>query len=129
MQTGNATNQVPKGLNKRILGTEKPTACPPAGQLGHNNWSMFPAFRAGDPRIIHVFLTPFGSFSGSGSTGQGSGFNNPCQGNGDDPVPNGDPGTIVGHFVKYVDILNTGGGGDELCDFNAFGDCVGVMTR
>jgi len=145
VQTGNATNQVPKGINQRVLGQPKPTTCPPAGQLGHNNWSMFPNLPAGDPRIIHVFLTPFGSFSGSGSTtvpvvnfatfyltgwtGQGSGFNNPCQGNGDDPVPNNDPGTIVGHFIKYIDALNTGGGGTDLCDFNAFGNCVSVLTR
>ena len=145
VQTGNATNQVPRGLNLRVLGNEKPNACPAAGQLGHNNWSMFPNFLSGDPRVIHVFLTPFGSFSGSGSTtvpvinfatfyltgwtGQGSGFNNPCQGNGDDPVPNNDPGTIVGHFIKYIDSLNTGGGGPALCDFNAFGNCVAVLTR
>lgn len=145
VQTGNATNQVPKGLNQRVLGNSKPTACPAAGQLGHNNWSTFPNLPAGDPRIIQVFLTPFGSFSGSGSTtvpvvnfatfyltgwtGQGSGFNNPCQGNGDDPVPNNDPGTIVGHFIKYIDALNTGGGGTDLCDFTAFGNCVSVLTR
>jgi hypothetical protein len=145
VQTGNATNQVPKGLNLRVLGNDKPNSCPAAGQLGHNNWSMFPNFPTGDPRIIHVFLTPFGSFSGSGSTtvpvinfatfyltgwtGSGSGFNNPCQGNGDDPVPNNDPGTIVGHFIKYIDSLNTGGGGPDLCDFNAFGNCVAVLTR
>ena len=145
IQTGNATNQVPKGLNQRVLGDPKPTACPAAGQLGHNNWSMFPNLPSGDPRIIHVFLTPFGSFSGSGSTtvpvtnfatfyltgwtGQGSGFNNPCQGNGDDPVPNNDAGIIVGHFIKYIDALNTGGGGTDLCDFTAFGNCVSVLTR
>jgi Flp pilus assembly protein TadG len=145
VQTGNATNQVPKGLNTRVLGDPKPTTCPAAGQLGHNNWSMFPNCPAGDPRIIHVFLTQFVSFSGSGSTtvpvvnfatfyltgwtGQGSGFNNPCQGNGDDPVPNNDPGTIVGHFIKYIDALNTGGGGTDFCDFTAFGNCVSVLTR
>jgi hypothetical protein len=106
---------------------------------------MFPNFLPGDPRIIQVFLTPFGSFSGSGSTtvpvvnfatfyltgwtGQGSGFNNPCQGNGDDPVPGNDAGIIVGHFIKYIDSLNTGGGGPDLCDFNAFGNCVAVLTQ
>jgi Flp pilus assembly protein TadG len=145
VQTGNATNQVPKGLNTRVLGDPKPNACPAAGQFGHNNWSQFPNLQAGDPRIIHVFLTPFGSFSGSGSTtvpvvnfatfyltgwtGQGSGFNNPCQGNGDDPVPNNDAGIIVGHFIKYIDALNSGGGGTDLCDFTAFGNCVSVLTR
>jgi len=145
IQTGGATNQVPHGLNLRVLHDDKPNVCPPAGQLGHNNWSMFPNLPAGDPRIVQVFLTPFGSFSGTGNTtvpvitfatfyvtgwtGQGAGFNNPCQGHGDDPVPNGDPGTIVGHFIKYIDSLNTGGGGPDLCDFNAFGNCVSVLTR
>jgi hypothetical protein len=145
LQTGSATNQVPEGMNLRVLGASKPSTCPAAGQLGHNNWSMFPNFRSGDPRIVQVFLTPFGSFSGNGSgtvpvdnfatfyvtgwTGQGSGFNNPCQGNGDDPVPNNDAGYIVGHFIKYVDALNTGGGGPSLCDFTAFGNCVAVLTR
>ena len=82
---------------------------------------------SGDPRIVQVFLTKFGAFSDSegggtvpvtgfatfyitGWTGQGQGFNNPCQGNGDDPVPNNDAGYIVGHFIKYVQTLNTGGG-------------------
>ena len=145
VQTGSAKNQVPEGLNTRILGASKPATCPPAGALGHNNWSMFPNFPTGDPRIVQVFLTPYGSFSGSGSTtvpvtnfatfyvtgwtGQGSGFNNPCQGNGDDPVPNNDAGYIVGHFIKYVDTLNSGGGGPALCDFNSFGNCVAVLTK
>jgi hypothetical protein len=145
LQTGSATNQVSEGMNLRILGASKPATCPPAGQPGHNNWSMFPNFRPGDPRIIQVFLTPFGSFNGSGSntvpvtnfatfyvtgwTGQGTGFANPCQGNGDDPVPNNDAGYIVGHFIKYIAALNTGGGGTDFCDFNGFGECVVVLTK
>jgi Putative Flp pilus-assembly TadE/G-like len=145
VQTGSATNQVPEGLNMRVLGDPKPNSCPPAGALGHNNWSMFPNFPQGDPRIVQVFLTPFGSFSGNGSTtvpvtnfatfyvtgwtAQGGGFKNPCQGNGDDPVPNNDAGYIVGHFIKYIDALNSGGGGPTLCDFNAFGACVAVLTK
>ena len=110
-----------------------------------NHWSNFPNLNPGDPRLLQVFLTPYGSFSGSGSgtvpvvdfaefyvtgwTGQGQGFNNPCQGNGDDPVPNNDAGYIVGHFIKYVDTLNSGGGGPALCDFNSFGNCVAVLTK
>jgi hypothetical protein len=98
-----------------------------------------------DPRIIEVFLTPFGSFDGSGSTtvpvtdfatfyvtgwtGQGGGFGNPCQGTaGDDPVPGDDPGVIVGHFIKYIQNPGTGAGTTP-CDPNAFGSCVAVMTR
>jgi hypothetical protein len=139
IQTGSATNQVPAGMNKRILGSDKPAAC-----TAPNHWSQYPNLPNADPRLIQVFLTPFGSFSGSGSTtvpvsdfasfyvtgwtGQGEGFNNPCQGNGDDPVPNNDAGYIVGHFVKYIQTLSTGTG-TTACDLNAFGSCVAVMSR
>lgn len=143
INTGQAPNQVAAGLNLRILGSNKPATCTDPNQwskFGTNAWPP-----AGDPRIVQVFLTPFGSFSGSGGntvpvtrfatfyitgwTGQGSGFDNPCQGNGDDPVPNGDAGTIVGHFIAYVDNVNNGGAGSELCDFNTLGSCVAVLTR
>jgi hypothetical protein len=141
ISTGNATNQVPKGLNLRILGDEQPSVC-----TAPNNWSSFPNLPEGDPRVLQVFLTPFGAFSGSGNdatvrvtdfatfyvtgwTGQGEGFGNPCEGNGDDPVPNGDPGTIVGHFIIYIDKLNTGGGSGITCSFTALGTCVLVLTQ
>lgn len=139
VQTGGATNQVPAGMNHRILGAEKPASC-----TSPNRWSSFPNLTQSDPRIIQVFLTPFGAFSGNGSntvpvtdfasfyvtgwTGQGQGFNNPCQGNGDDPVPNNDAGYIVGHFIKYIQTLSTGGG-TTACDLSAFGSCVASMTR
>ena len=140
IQTGSATNQVPRGLNLRILGDEKPTTC-----TSPNNWSMFPFLPLGDPRVLNVFITPFGSFGGSGSgvvpvvklgtfyvtgwTASGAGFKNPCQGNGDDPVPNNDAGNIVGHFIKYVFSNANGGGGGQTCDFNAFGSCIAVLTE
>jgi hypothetical protein len=140
IQTGGATNQVPKGLNLRILGHEKPSTC-----TAPNNWSMFPNIPPGDPRVLNVFMVPFGSFGGSGNavvpvtklgtfyvtgwTAQGGGFANPCQGNGDDPVPNNDAGNIVGHFIKYVFGLNEGGGSGEACNLNAFGSCIAVLTE
>ena len=43
-----------------------------------------------------------------------------------DPIP--DKGTLVGHFIKYVDTLNSGGGINP-CDPNSFGACVPVMTK
>lgn len=140
VQTGGATNQVPRGLNLRILGDEKPTTC-----TAPNNWSQFPNIPPGDPRVLNVFITPFGSFSGSGSgvvpvtklgtfyvtgwTASGGGFRNPCEGNGDDPVPGGDAGNIVGHFIKYIFGLNDGGGSGETCDFDSFGSCIAVLTE
>jgi hypothetical protein len=140
LQTGGATNQVPRGLNFRILGDEKPTSC-----TAPNNWSQFPNIPPGDPRVLNVFITPYGSFNGSGSgvvpvvklgtfyvtgwTASGSGFKNPCEGNGDDPVTNNDAGNIVGHFIKYIFGLNNGGGGTETCDFGSFGSCIAVLTE
>jgi putative Flp pilus-assembly TadE/G-like protein len=139
LQTGSATNQVPAGLNQRILGNDKPSSC-----TAPNHWSQFPNINPGDPRILDVFIVPYGSFSGSGSgtvpvlkfatfyvtgwTASGGGFSNPCQGNGDDPVPNNDAGNIVGHFIKYVSALNQGGSNGQPCDPNGFEPCVAVLT-
>jgi hypothetical protein len=136
-QTGQSPSQVSAGMNKRILGDEQASSC-----TAPNHW---PNYDPADPRVIPVFLVPFGSFSGSGNaafpvsdfaffyitgwTGQGSGFDNPCQGNGDDPVPGDDAGLIVGHFIKHVVTLNTGGAGDEACDLTSISGCVAVMTR
>jgi Putative Flp pilus-assembly TadE/G-like len=138
IQTGTAVNQIAEGLNQRVLGSDKPSSC-----TAPNNWNLFPDLPAGDPRVIQVFITPYGSFNGSGSgtvpvtgfasfylTGwksQGEGFDNPCEDEGDDPVP--DSGYIVGHFIKYVQTLNTGGGGSQPCDPGALGTCIAVLTR
>jgi hypothetical protein len=43
-------------------------------------------------------------------------------------VPTKTGGYIVGHFIKYVESINTGGGGSA-CDFSAFGTCVAVLTQ
>jgi putative Flp pilus-assembly TadE/G-like protein len=161
VNTGRQPNDVPAGLNLRILLNDKPppNSCPPLGQNGHNNWSMFdpnyqPApgdtrgqdgFPVGDRRILNAYLTTYGAFSHvngtSGSVpvigfghfyvtgwyGQGGGFDNPCQGHGDDPVPNNDSGLIVGHFIRYIDAI--GGDGTVACDPNSINACVLVMTK
>jgi len=133
-QTGGATNQIPKGLNQRILGSTQPASC-----TNPNHW---PNYQQGDPRIVQLFVTPFGSFDGQGTTtvpvtrfaafyitgwtGQGSGFSNPCQGAGDDPAP--DAATIVGHFIKYIDTKGSGGNG-QACDPASVDSCTIVMTE
>jgi hypothetical protein len=130
ISTGATVGQVTQGLNERILGAANSPSC-----TAPNNWADFPDYDRGDPRIVQVFLTPFGAFTGSGGTTVPvtgfatfyvTGWNNGgCQGLGDDPAGQGE---IVGHFIKYIDLLGEGGG-DEVCDFNAFGSCVAVFTR
>ena len=99
----------------------------------------------GDKRIVGVYLTAYGAFSHTAGTSltipitdfatfyitgyDGSPCTNPpvaATDHPDDPIP--DKGTIVGHFIKYVDRLNTGGGTTP-CDANTFGSCVPVMTK
>jgi Putative Flp pilus-assembly TadE/G-like len=111
-------------------------------------------FPPGDRRILNAYLTTYGAFShvngtsGSvpvigfghfyvtGYTGSGGGFNNPCNASPpsnyaglypDNPVPNGDSGLIVGHFIRYVD--KVGGDGTVFCDPNSINACVIVMTK
>jgi hypothetical protein len=137
--TGNKENQVAEGLNERILGSAKPTTC-----TSPNNWASFPNLPANDPRVVTAFITPYGSFTGSGGSIQypiqyfaafyitgwadskGNGFNNPCQGNGDDTAQ---PATIVGHFITYVKTLGNGSGGTTSCVANSLNECVTVLTR
>jgi hypothetical protein len=136
--TGNKQNQVAKGMNQRVLGSTKPASC-----TSPNHWSSFPNISASDPRVVTLFVTPYGSFGGNGGSSSypietfaafyvtgwqdsGNGFNNPCQGNGDDPAQ---PGTIVGHFIKYINTLNTGSSGGTNCVLNSVGECVAVLTR
>jgi Putative Flp pilus-assembly TadE/G-like len=140
VEPGRKTNAVSAGMNRRILGTAKPSSC-----TSTNHW---PNFDPGDPRIVPVMIVPYGSFQSSGGgtgtevpvqdfayfyvtgwTGQGNGFDNPCQGNGDDAVPGNDSAYIVGHFVTHVETLNAHG--DSPCDLsgNSISGCAAVMTR
>lgn len=141
--TGNKQNQVAEGMNQRVLGSTKPTAC-----TSPNHWKEFtftngvPNVSPTDPRVVTVFVTPYGSFGGSGGstsfpiadfatfyvTGwqdSGNGFNNPCQGKGDDTA---EPGTIVGHFIKYVETAPTGGGG-SICNLSLLNECIAILTN
>lgn len=162
--TGTTANKPAQGFNIRILCSPpgnpgnckggpgppatwdgKPTTCPAAGQIGHNNWPNYPQ---GDPRLVAVFLVPFGTFELNGSNLQvpiidfgafyvtgwasnGAGFANPCIGNGDQFVPgtSGDNGVISGHFVKNVDPNITIEPDTETCDFNDIGQCVAVLVK
>jgi hypothetical protein len=134
--TGAPPNKIASGLNLRILGDEKSKTC-----TSPNHWADYPNVSAGDPRIVQVFLTSFGSFAGSGNgvepvtgfatfyvtgwQGSGGGFSNPCVGQGDDAAP-GD-GFIVGHFIRYIPSLDASG--TQKCNLDVLGVCVAVMTE
>lgn len=143
-QTGGAVGQVHDGMLDRTQGGVNSCINPInwTDVNGDGKVTVPEDIPEGDPRIIPVFVTPFGSFSGSGNavvpitnfasfyvTGfskQGGGQGDPCPGA--DPVPTKTGGYIVGHFIKYVESINTGGGGSA-CDFSAFGTCVAVLTQ
>lgn len=156
IQTGEPPNATPRGLNRRILcnaaidGPAGPANCnanDSAAVCTHPN--KWPITEPGDPRLVDVFVTPFGTFSGSGQetvpiikigrfyitgyTAQGGGVNTPCAGltgpDADDYSVNPPPaGNISGHFIKGVD-PNAGGGGTETCDFTEVGNCVAVLVK
>jgi hypothetical protein len=136
VQTGSSVGQAVQGFDARIL---------QGGTCAQhtNDWASFPDLQPSDTRITSLFLTPFGTFSGSGNdvvpvqnfayfyiTGWGhNGGGLACTG--DDKMPNGSnipAGYVVGHFIKYVQTLNTGGSG-TVCDPNGFGSCVAVLTK
>jgi hypothetical protein len=144
IQTGAAVNHVSAGMNQRILGDEKAKTC-----TSRNQWPAVLTNNSllnSDPRLVPVFVTPYGSFDGSGSgtvpvrnfayfyvtgwAGSGGGFSNPCSapGGGDDDVPQG-AGYIIGHFIKYVVRINDGSSGETPCDFGAASPCVAVLTE
>jgi hypothetical protein len=137
VQTGGDVNQVLQGMNARVHGSVQPTSC-----VNPNNWSDFPDLDLGDPRVIPVFVTGFGSFAGSGNdtipvtnfatfyvtgwAGQGGGATSQSICPTDDTA---EPGTIVGHFIKYVQSLNDGTASSEPCDFEELGPCEAVLTE
>ena len=122
-QTGGAVGQVERGMKERILGGANTCTAP-------INW---PNYELGDPRIVPLIITPFGSFGGSGNDivpviDFGAFYvvgwhGDPCPGA--HVVPRG---YIAGHFVKYAE-PNPHGAGDAVCNPDALTPCVPVLTR
>jgi hypothetical protein len=139
IKPGNSEGHIFPGLNTRLGNSPGNCASP-------NNWADFPDLNPGDPRIAPVFLVPFG-FGENGATGADetlpvTGFatfyitgyhGNPGNGQSSQSIcPTDDPaetGEIVGHFIKYVDVLNEGGGGTQPCSTSELGPCVAVLTE
>jgi hypothetical protein len=125
-QTGGAVGQASKGMTDRIG-----SSCAAAPI----NW---PVLNEGDPRIIPLIVTPFGSFTGSGNdvipvidfaAFYVMGWEaDPCLGAGAVKVPKG---YIAGRFIKYIP-PSSQGAGDVTCyltDPSQITPCVPVMTR
>jgi hypothetical protein len=143
-QTGGAVGQVSQGMLDRTQGgTNTCINSIHWGDVNGDGKVTIPEdISPSDPRLIAVFVTPFGSFSGSGNavipitnfatfyvTGfskNGGGQGDPCPGA--DPVPSKTGGWIVGHFIKYVE-TNGGSAGGTSCNFSGFGTCVAVLTE
>jgi hypothetical protein len=107
--------------------------------------SGFLGFDPKDPRVVGVFMVPFGAFRTAsdklypvinfgvfyvtGWTGSG-GKDDPCPGF-DQPTGAArariGAGVLYGHFIKYVLPSNVGGGGGS-CDMASFTPCVAVLT-
>jgi hypothetical protein len=148
---GGKEGQVTAGMNARILDSVKPTSCDNPSRwyeswhVGEDGVSYFDPVNKNDPRIINVFMTPYGAFEGQGQdetvpitnfatfyitgwTGQ-PGFPNPCQGlESEEIIGDGDPAWIYGRFIKYVETLS-GSTGSTPCDFADFGSCTYVLTE
>ena len=147
-QPGGQVGQVSDGMLCRTQGIcySGPTVCKNAihwvDSNGDGKITIPQDIALSDPRIVSVFVTPFGAFSGSGqnvvpitnfASFYVTGFSKNGGGQGDpcplaDPVPSKTGGWIVGHFIKYVDTIGGGGNGDP-CDFSSFGTCVAVLTK
>jgi hypothetical protein len=131
---GNKLGNVPKAMNARINGSDN------AGCVNQNHWNDYPALSRSDPRIVPLFLSPFGSLSGGGTSpvpvsgfatfyvtnwrGGSQNSTDPC--GGPDAAPEGG---IVGHFIRYVQTTNDGSAGSTRCDPNQLNNCVAVLTR
>ena len=147
-QPGGQVGQVSDGMLCRTQGIcySGPSVCTNAihwvDSNGDGKITIPQDISPSDPRIVSVFVTPFGAFSGSGAnvvpitnfaTFYVTGFSKNGGGQGDpcplaDPVPSKTGGYVVGHFIKYVDTIGGGGSGDT-CDFSSFGTCVAVLTK
>lgn len=146
IQTGGSVGQFTQGIQDRIL--DGSNQCPASGP-GRNYWSLFPdfpepehddpAYRFNDPRIVYVFMVPFGSFRASGNDvlpivsfgifyvrgwgGNGNGNNDPCPGAISAPT-----GDLVGNFITRV--VDSGqGSGTQACVVGSFNPCVAVLTK
>jgi hypothetical protein len=152
---GATPNAIANGLNKRILGDEKATDCSPGPNRWAEYWTPDSdgdgrdEFNGdlvrsnNDRRLVQMVVVPkwtllggsgqstlpikrFAYFYITGWNGEGEGFTNPCQTyttQPDDPAPRG---SIVGHFVDYIESLPSTD--NDLCNLAEIQTCTTQMT-
>jgi hypothetical protein len=125
IEPGTKTGQIVQGLNDRIQ----------LGQSGCTDDNAWPNYSLDDRRIVPLFLTPFVSFSGSGSgvvpvTGVGAFY---ITGYSGDPCPHATPisdqGLVAGHFITYVAQDPGAKPSPKFCDVNSLTPCIPVLVK
>jgi len=143
-ESGVTPQKLVRGLNIRILGSESPSSCTAPNNWdpgGSSTWSP-QDLDPDDPRIVTIFLVPYGTFGGTGNetypvsrfvkfyitgwAGEGGSTPNPCQGAGDDPAGAGE---VKGHFMTYVDASGRGTPGPGFCDTSGVDSCIATLTQ
>jgi hypothetical protein len=91
-----------------------------------------------DPRIVQVFIMPYGSVNSEGKSVLGSGevpiqdfasfYVTGFPGDSCESDPKTGNAEIVGHFIKYVNVVPESGTG-EGCKLESFGTCHAVLTE
>jgi hypothetical protein len=143
VKPGGTIGQFTDGISLRVFGVANPpNTCPGVGVRGHNNWSTsFGNFANDDPRIIQLFMVPFGSFRDTGAdqifpvVNFGAFYVRDWGGNGNSDDPCGDlaadpqKGYLYGNFIKYIVPSGGGTGGGTPCDPTAFSPCLPVLVK
>lgn len=126
-----------KGLAARI---EKETStrhfyC--ANNWQNTNGGGVPQIPKNDSRIVEVFVMPYGSINEAGQAILASGrvpiqdfavfYVTGFSGDKCSSDPSTGNAEIVGHFIKYINTVNNGGG--QKCVLNSLGTCVAILTR
>jgi Putative Flp pilus-assembly TadE/G-like len=157
-QNGVSVGPFADGIQGRVLnggvpctGGGCPSTCPtnsapfvPGRNYWISDWVGSPptfAVRDDDPRLVLLFMVPFGAFRTSGNKlfpitnfgafyitgwgGNGGSSDDPCQPEGDDGVP---AGWLSGHFVTYK-LPSNNGGGNGPCDPVGTNPCVAILTQ
>jgi hypothetical protein len=156
-QTGVALGNIAKGIKDRVLGGGN--SCLPDNdtvpgnyRAGWNWWntgvnpvgpptfpgSMFPNFEPTDPRLVTLFITPFGSFQGSGNaifpiSGFGAFYITgwSVTAGDQDPCPHRDTAPekfLVGHFIKDV-IVSGATPSQSQCNPASLTPCVVALVE